>query len=291
MKLVLLLTLTSFLTYAGDCFIKTAPVLLVIDSKGALPQEAIIDSNCSERVQNQFVTLALNASGSLSEKRLNYYLQRSSGRVTLKPHLILIKQFADLIYTNLNTSDMIAKNIKQLSNKKILRLSHDHEIKLSCDNCSKTGPQNIKISLQNSKEKKELWVSLELLRKRFALRLKRTLNPFTGSLSIGLFEKVEVPLNEGVALFTDIKNLKFYRTNKTIKKGDVLKISDLSPINLVQAGRKVEVNIKRNKLLLRTIGVSKSMGKIDDLVEVYNPKTRKKYLARIIDENKVMIEL
>ncbi len=274
------------------CFIKSSPVLLFIENNIFNYKDVVQNSDCPEEIKQQFSTFASQASGILTEQKINHYIQRNNIYINLIPSTVNIKQVVDLLHKDvLNDNSYFLRNLKQLSDNKVLMLTQEHKINLECENCNNTGTKNVKLVISNGTEKRAYWLTLELLRKRIALRAKETISPFTSLSSQNLFEKVEVPLEENVELFTNVEQLMFYQTNKTIKKGQFLTNADLNANILVRAGRKVHVEIIKNKLHLKTIGVSHSSGKINELIEVQNPETRKKYLAKIIDENKVLLEL
>ena len=92
-------------------------------------------------------------------------------------------------------------------------------------------------------------------------------------------------------IITDMESLKFYKTNKPIKAGEILKASDLNAINLVLAGLKTDVVLENQMVRIKTQGISRSNGTIGELVEVYHPQKNKKYLGKVIDINKVLVEL
>ena len=92
-------------------------------------------------------------------------------------------------------------------------------------------------------------------------------------------------------IITDMESLKFYKTNKPIKAGEILKASDLNAINLVRAGLKTDVVLENQMVRIKTQGISRSNGTIGELVEVYHPQKNKKYLGKVIDINKVLVEL
>jgi flagella basal body P-ring formation protein FlgA len=92
-------------------------------------------------------------------------------------------------------------------------------------------------------------------------------------------------------LISDIETLAFYKTNKPLKAGEILKTADLNAINLVKAGLKTEVVLENQMIRIKTQGISRSNGTIGELVEVYHPQKNKKYQGRVVDINKVLVEL
>ncbi len=277
----------------ASCIIKSSAIILVIDNNIQDHEQIISETNCKQEVIDQFMAIATNASGTLNENKLNLYLKKVNTSVKLIPNAITIVQLEDLLRKrNIVSEDSILRDIKQLSNKKAVALKNISDLKISCNDCEKTGSRNINIIFHSpSGNEKNLWITLDLLKKRFALVAKKTLNPFTSNLSEEMFKKVEMPLNENIDLFQATNQLRFYKTNKSIAAGEVIKQSDLSPLTLVQSGRKVKVLINRKNVQLKTIAISRSSGSFGDLIEVFNPSTKKKVLAEVIDKNLVEVKL
>ncbi len=284
--------LFSFHLMANEqCQIRTSKALLIIDNNSSSPNQSIQDTDCEESLIKEFHAIVSNASGVLTQEKLNLYLKKS--KIKLSPSKIEIRQFSELLEKNvIKNENMVVKNIKQLSNNKIIQLDSLDSVDIICNNCNESGAKNVQIVYDsNLKKQRKLWITFDLLRRRFALVARKTINTFSSKLSKEDFKKVEVPLNENINLFDDFENLRFYKTNKSIHAGQVLTQGDLSPIDLVRSGRKVKVLISQKSVTLKTIGVSKSSGKLGDLVEVFNPKSKKKFVAEIIDENTVQIKL
>ena len=92
-------------------------------------------------------------------------------------------------------------------------------------------------------------------------------------------------------LVTNLETLKFFKINKPMKAGDLLRQSDLNALSLVKAGVKTEVIIENDLVKLKTSGISRSNGTLGEFVEVFHPQKNKKYLGKVIDINKVLVEL
>jgi flagella basal body P-ring formation protein FlgA len=92
-------------------------------------------------------------------------------------------------------------------------------------------------------------------------------------------------------LVTNLETLKFFKINKPLNTGDFLRQSDLNALSLVKAGVKTEVIIENELLKLKTSGISRSNGILGEFVEVYHPEKKKKYYGKVIDINKVHVDL
>lgn len=118
-----------------------------------------------------------------------------------------------------------------------------------------------------------------------------TINPFTENLKPIFFKMVFVRANEYLKPFSDMKNIHFYRTNKRLKPGQIINESDLVPLTLVKAGNKTEIIFTNENITLKTYGIARQHGGMNDVIEIYNQSNQKKYLGRIIENNKVEVKL
>ena len=60
---------------------------------------------------------------------------------------------------------------------------------------------------------------------------------------------------------------------------------------LVQYGQKIKLKYKTKNIELDAIAIANGNGKYGDFIQVINPRSKKKVLAKIIDYNKAEIEL
>ena len=124
-----------------------------------------------------------------------------------------------------------------------------------------------------------------------AFRLTSALPSFSSVNDTNILKEEYVETIPHTDLITDVEMLKFYKTNKPLKAGEILKKSDLNAVNLVRAGLKTDVVLENQMVRIKTSGISRGNGTIGELVEVYHPQKNKKYLGKVIDINKVLVEL
>jgi flagella basal body P-ring formation protein FlgA len=290
LKLLFLLLTTVSYAKTEHCRIITYPQLVIIEPSIYDHRKIVKETTCPSETMERFTSLINNASGNLKSTSLNNYLRSSRIRVSLSPDNIKIVQLRDLMYDGIvNKEEFLIKDLKQLSNLKVIKT--DSPIKINCKRCDETGQKNIKVYYYDNNKEKQVWVGAKLLRKRFALVAKNNLAPFTSNLNERLFEKRMITTEDTKDMFIDQKSLRFFKTNKMVRKGKPLLRRDLTPMTLVNSGRKVIVLIKKDNIKLKSMGISRSNGAFADFVEVTNPKTKKKFLAKVIDENKVELEL
>jgi flagella basal body P-ring formation protein FlgA len=290
-NLLLFLIINSYASFEkNECHVDSYKYVYIV-SDNIAGTDLYQMSSCSQKINNFITSVIQNTNGKLSGPHLNRLISRRfpNTKVLLTPGVINIRSFTNLVKNQLKIEkDMELSNLKQLSGKKVLLYNEMPVFSASCDKCDTTGDKNIKVTLT---ENRIMWFTAKLLRKRTAYSIIKTIGPFTDNIPLALLSKSNIPVKDEENLFTDIKKLKFYKTNKTLRRGSLLKKSDLAPKTLVKPGKKVTVLIKKGPIELKSIGVSLGAGKIDDFVEVKNPKTKKKYLGKIIDENKVIMEI
>jgi flagella basal body P-ring formation protein FlgA len=92
-------------------------------------------------------------------------------------------------------------------------------------------------------------------------------------------------------LVTDAETLRFFKSNKPLRAGELLRASDLNAQNLVRAGMRTEVILENEMVRIKTSGISRSSGGFGETVEVFHQQKNKKYQGKVIDNNKVLVEL
>ena len=92
-------------------------------------------------------------------------------------------------------------------------------------------------------------------------------------------------------LFSQIEKIGYFRTTRKIKKGDLLFIHDLSPINLIETGKIIKVLGEANGIQVQSEGRALGAGSIGQTITIENQKSKRKYSAEVIDYNTVKLQL
>lgn len=124
-----------------------------------------------------------------------------------------------------------------------------------------------------------------------AYRLLRAMPAFSSFDRASLIEEVQVPENAFSRYFTDPEKLKYYRTNKPLRAGEILREADIVPTTLVRAGDRVELLIDSATVRIRSHALSRQNGGIGDSVEVWNQQSGKKHYGTITGPGKVTVDL
>ena len=284
MKVILLVIFVSFSFYTQACSISSYSYIYKINKK--LDDQIIQKSNCTDKINQNFIALISQASGKVSSNHLQGILSKESP-VELAPTTIYIKPLIELVNEQLADDRTQFSNLKSLHNKSFIGLDSTQSFRFKCSNCDIPGRRNI--SLNYSKNK--LWLSADIFKKIYGFQAKQSLSYMTPVLSHKDFARKKINTQIRSPLFSDIRNIQFYKLNKHLKEGDILTMNDLSPKNIVSMNQKIKLLIKSKNITLSTIGIAMRNGKFGDYIEVKNPKSKKRSLAKIIDYNKALIEL
>ena len=290
MKQLLLIFILSFtaLAYGQEkCTIESYKSIIKINK--ILDESIIKNSNCSSEIQSQFLKFISAADGEVNARYASIYFQSEfNTQVTLAPKKIGVHNLSKFLEEQLSLSENLTiDKVSSLYSRASLNLKSASQIKVSCTNCSTPGDKNILLNIAGNKH----WVSASLKTLRKAYILNSDINFFQKDISRNQIRAKVIKDNGATNLFTDIKNLPFYRITRNLRKNDVLRVSDLAPKTIIQMGQKVQVLLKSKNLQLKLSAVAKRSGKLGDIIQLYNPKSKKDIQAKVINFNKAIIEL
>jgi flagella basal body P-ring formation protein FlgA len=287
MKLFLICFFISSQLFAQDsCEINSYAQIFKINN--VIDDSIIKSSDCSSEIINNFITLVTNANGKLNASYLSQYFKSEyKTSVELSPKNLTVKQLKTVLEEKLSSSTKMVSSIKSLYGKSSFTLDENELLQVSCSSCNSAGEKNIKIT----SNKGTTWISAIFLVNSEAYRARKSLNRMSPLLLSTDFEQINTSDRGRTRYFTDIENIQFYKLNKDLREGDLIKSHDLSPKRLVNFGQKVKLTIKNKFINLKTIGIAKKSGKIGDFIEIQNPKTKKVFLGKITDFNKAVVDL
>jgi flagella basal body P-ring formation protein FlgA len=212
--------------------------------------------------------------------------------VRIEPHMVQIQNLKSFIREQLPIpAGVHVKATYTVNSSNFLALAPGDQLQLSCSAClwGTRQPVNVSVSGFDGMRKDFIAVA-DFGRMVRAFRLNRSLTSFSEITVYDIKEEYteSVPHTEYIA---DVEFLKYYKTNKPLKAGEFLRLSDLNAINIVKAGLKTEVVLENSLVRIKTSGISRANGAYGDIVEVYHPQKNKKYQGKVIDTNKVLVEL
>lgn len=230
--------------------------------------------------------------GKITNTQLTDLLLSKGYKTSIQPSLIEVEHLKKIIREKLTTPpNIFIENFDFKNQEGYLSLKNFDQLILSCTPCHFSSQEfiNLKILSANGSEVSHKF-SADFKKTIKAYRFKKFHHAFSDvdPSSLEPTTASETPYTE---VFHNLEQIMFYKTNKPIKPGELLRVSDLSPINIVRGGSKIDVIIENNLIRIKTNGISRGNGGIGQIVEIFQPDQNKKYQAKVIDFNKVLVEL
>lgn len=252
-----------------------------------IDQDIIKNSDCSNSINSRFVDLIQSADGKVSNSFVKKYLGNNENQIEISPKVIEVKKISHILNEKLNLDSLFIINVSSLHGKSSLNLSANENFSVKCNACDSMGLKNLKVTFKN----KSIWFSAKLGQNVSVLKPIQHLNRQTPVLSKKDFVTSKIQVYQRTNHFTDLDNIQFYRLNRNLNAHDFLKNTDVTPKSLVNFGQKVHLKIKTKTIELKSVGIAKKGGKLGDFIEVQNIKTKKIFLGKIVDFNKVVVEI
>ena len=212
--------------------------------------------------------------------------------VQFRPHFIQIQHLKNLIHDQLALPVGVhLRSSEAVNANNFMALNPGDQIEISCVGCLYGSQQPINVIVHGIDGKKTSLLARADFKKMVKALRVTSFQPAFSEIFPTSFQEDFTEAVPHTDLFSDVDQLKFYKLNKPLRAGDLVRRSDLNAINLVRAGSKTEVVIENKLIMLKTSGISRSNGGIGEFVEVFHPQKNKKYQGRVIDLNKVLVEL
>lgn len=255
----------------------------IIKINNVLDDSIIKKTNCNNDQISSFIGLISSANGKLSSTIVS-----SSFNIELTPKNIFIESINDYLQENLSkNNNILINNTTSMYGSASINLNKTDNLNIICNSCNKPEKKNIKLLINN----KTHWVTSNLLIQRAAYVAKVDLSINSSNISKEMFKKVIVKDNGRKSLFNSIEQIRFYRPTQNIPAGTVLKRHFLRAQNAVNSGQKVKVQVIGKEIRLDTIAIARKSGKVGEYIQVMNPKSKKISRAKVIDFNKVVMNL
>ena len=268
------------------------PSHLVTLSDNVNLHDVMAHSDCSQKTLEAVNQTLMEIDGKISNFRFEEILKSKNEFVLIRPSQIKINHFKNLVREQVTLPVGVHMGgHKTVNGNNFLTLEPGDQISVECIDCVFGLNQVLLLKTSGIDGKNSLVPITADFRKMVkAYRISGFLPAFSEIVRHSLTEEYieSIPHTD---LVTNIETLKYFKTNKPIKAGELLRQSDLNAINLVRAGVKTEVIIENELLKLKTSGISRSNGSLGQFVEVFHQQKNEKYQGKVIDINKVLVEL
>ncbi len=281
-KIFITLIFISF--NALSCEIVSYAQIIKINS--VIDDQIIKSTTCNEETNQAFINFIKNSDGLVSSHLLGQMISNTEDSFKLSPKTIKVRRLDEEIQSKLS-HDYIVEDLKSLYGTSTFNLDEFDSFSIECSQCDKLGQQNIKLILKD----RTYWLTAKIGKKMIIYKTSRQINSQEQLLLPKDFEIEEITTFKPDSYFLNIDSIKYYRNNRVLSKGTPLRTYHLTSKNLIQYGQKVSVNIKNKSVQLKTSGIAKKAGKFGDFINIENPTSHKTFLGRVIDYNKVEVQL
>jgi flagella basal body P-ring formation protein FlgA len=247
-------------------------------------------------ISKKISQLISNSSGTVGADFLKRELAKdfNSTIIEITPRKLSLLELNSALRDQLTSeSNLYFLNSKSLNGIKTLGLVEGEQLKANCESCNSFGEKNIKIDiaspLQNTS--RTLWFSSRIMAKIKVFKAKRSLSFQQKHLEVDDFYSEEIFVGNPDNILTSLDNIQFYKANKNILQGAVVSNLDLQAVNLVSFGTPVNVTLKNQNINLHRTAMPIRSALYGDVIELRNPNNNKIIAGKVVDYNKVVIEL
>jgi flagella basal body P-ring formation protein FlgA len=290
MKFILALLIFSFSSFACEL---TLPHKMIILAEEEGPS-VFKSQDCSKELLSDLHQILVGVEGRMSSSQLAAMLsQRGHSSISIQPPMVQIRQFKNLLREQLNfPSGVQVKSTSGVNVPGVMALAPGDMMEIECINCLYGARQPLHVVIKGFDGTNRTFTAVVDFRRMVrAYRVTSSLASFSTIEPNQYLREVYIESIPHTDLITDLNSLKFYKTNKPIKAGTLLKASDLNALSLVKAGLKTEVILENQMIRIKTQGISRNNGSLGDIVEVFHPQKNRKYQGKVVDINKVLVEL
>ncbi|MFP5384981.1 MAG: flagella basal body P-ring formation protein FlgA [Bacteriovoracia bacterium] len=249
-------------------------------------------TGCKEDTLLEINSTLTSVEGKISSFQLSDMMKDKGHKVAIQPNLIEIHHLKHLVREQLLLpSGVQLKSSEAVNSSDFLTLAPGDKVEIECSSCLYGSQQPLNVHIYGfDGTKKSVTVRADFKKMVKAYRFIGFHAAFSEVTSEALKEEFveSIPHTD---LITELETLKFYKLNKPVRAGELLRRSDLNALNLVKAGLRTEVIIENELVKVKTTGISRSNGTFGQIVEVFHPQKNKKYQGKVIDINKVLVDL
>ncbi|PIK14227.1 flagella basal body P-ring formation protein FlgA [Halobacteriovorax sp. JY17] len=295
-KLITALTfLISISAWSKPCQIDIYPKsYLLTDSSMKLGKALIKKSTCDGSTDNEFIRFLIDTKGNTSGKQISRVFSSLVNKpVVIKPDRISIYKLEDYLTERLSFSkNWFIREIQIPTNLPAITLDAKENLSIDCPTCSYPGNKSIRIVINDSLKgiNKYHMLTAKLQIKAKALVPRGILKLDNQPLTKQMFKEEEVYTTDPSTLFTNIKTLGFYKVNKSVNSRAIL-INDLVSVSLVKAGVPASIILDNGVINLKSTATPLRSAKFGETVQLRSSRNNKIIVGKVIDYNKVSIEL
>ena len=258
--------------------------------------DIIHKTDCDVSVSNKISQIISNSNGSVGADFLKRELVKDfkALEIEITPRKLSLLELNTTLRDQLtNDSNLFFQNTNSLNGIKSLGLVEGEQLKANCESCTSFGEKNVKIDIVNPLQNttRTVWFSSRIMAKIKIFKAKRNLSFQQGHLDADDFYTDEIFTSNPENALTSLNNIQFYKANRTIVQGSVVSNLDLQAVNLISFGTPVNVTLKNQNINLQRTAMPTRSALFGETIELRNPNNNKIIAGKVVDYNKVVIEL
>ncbi|MBF0206311.1 MAG: flagella basal body P-ring formation protein FlgA [Oligoflexia bacterium] len=273
-----------------------------------------VQSNCPEEVLQGFIiSLFSVGKGEVKSSYINEVFSKElhGYYIEMLPPQIVFYKLSDYLHEILNCP--FEKNfaeVRYLAKDQYLLLTKGERLSVILDdlnkrNCTEISPGEGKVivsvtgnragnmagdTVGDNPIEKKIYSTFKIVIKTKVLKSVANISGFAKEKMGELFVEDYIDTIGPELYFQNKDKLKFYQLNKSVSKNYILKNSDLIALSLINSGESVKVIVEKNNLKMIGTGISKNNGKLGEIVQLYNPKSKKAFSGMVTDFNTVVVQ-
>jgi len=286
MKKLIFINLLFISFASADCSLYFFKNTIYTGSKKNLKiSDVIRKTDCEKAISSKFHKIVINSSGTLKSK----YLKDIEPGVKTFPKHFHLTTLKEILIEKMDLSPgRELDKIRFMSGAKAFHLDQDQFIDISTQ--FKTGKMAFSIEvIEKNGKTSDIWIEAlgTTLKEVFVASVD--LSAATEDLGLGLFHKVKRKITNSNLYFLNELTLPFYKLNRSLREGEILKKSFLIKKNLVNYGTPTKIIYKKGNLVLKSMGIPLGTGRLGDFVKLKNPKNKKEIYGQVNGLNSVLV--
>ncbi|MFA6237110.1 MAG: flagella basal body P-ring formation protein FlgA [Bacteriovorax sp.] len=284
-------------TKADTCSVELFSKVYRLESNQLLSSKDIIKTtDCESSIIEKISQIISGSSGTIGSDFLKKELIKDfpASHIDITPRKMSLLELNNILRDQLTSnSNLYFLELKSLNGIKTIGTSDGEQIKTYCESCNSFGEKNIKIDIVNpvANATRTLWFSSRIMAKIKIFKARRNLSFQQKHLENDDFYADEIFSGNPDNLLTSINNIHFYKANRTIVQGAAVSNLDIQAVNLVNFGTPVNVVLKNHNINLQRTAMPVRSAHFGEIIELRNPNNSKIIAGKVVDYNKVVIEL
>ena len=287
-------------TNLKPCHLTVAPKILFLKKAKKLSQVSEIvkkSSFCNKGEIAMALDVLWRLDGKITSEHFNRLVREEGWKkaIQLEPKVIEIFHLDNLVRDRVSLKgNLRLDRVSVIGAVYAIAIDGLSDLELQCHGCHSTGSKNLSIVYSgpfHQGYQKNVWATIKILEMKRVVIVNEDIGPFVRDGIQNYVKLISRVLEKSHRYLNTVTNLEYFNVNKHIKKGTLLKRSDLTPRKIVKAGKPTKVIINQGGLKIQAEAIARQSGRYGEFVNLYNPKSRKKIRAKVIGFNKVKVDL